>query len=542
MENVVNEPRVISICLPVSTTSISLVGLLSRSTILPASLAAWVPVFIATATSAWASAGASLVPSPVIATSLPSACWARISASLASGVASARKSSTPASAAMAAAVSRLSPVTITVLMPMRRSCAKRSLMPGLTMSLSSTTPSTCTPSATTSGVLPRRAASSSADCTLAGQRPPSASTWARTALPAPLRIWRVPRSTPLMRVCAVNGMNSPGSLAAAAGPKRRSASATMLRPSGVSSAREARRAASANRASLAPSTGQNASAWRLPSVMVPVLSSSSTSTSPAASTARPEVAMTLACSMRLMPATPTADNRPAMVVGIRQTSSATSTTMLTGSPDPATATLNCENGSSVAQTPRNTRVSATSRMVSAISLGVRLRWAPSTIAIMRSTKVSPGLTATRATTQSDSTRVPPVSAEKSPPLSRMTGADSPVIALSSTDATPSTTSASAGTTSPASINTVSPLRKLPASRGCQASESCGAPGFQASMTLAQVCFFRPRSDAAWALLRPSARASAKLANSTVNHSHTVTAMTKPFGWAADSAVVSRLPR
>ena len=38
---------------------------------LPASLAACVPVFIATATSACASAGASLVPSPVIATRCP---------------------------------------------------------------------------------------------------------------------------------------------------------------------------------------------------------------------------------------------------------------------------------------------------------------------------------------------------------------------------------------------------------------------------------------------------------------------------------------
>ena len=48
----------------------------------------------------------------------------------------ARKSSTPASAAMAAAVSGLSPVIITVLDPHRaRSSAKRSLMPPLTMSL-----------------------------------------------------------------------------------------------------------------------------------------------------------------------------------------------------------------------------------------------------------------------------------------------------------------------------------------------------------------------------------------------------------------------
>ena len=62
---------------------------------LPASRAAWVPVFIATPTSAWASAGASSVPSPHMATSLPLACSSRISRSLSSGVAWARKSSTP---------------------------------------------------------------------------------------------------------------------------------------------------------------------------------------------------------------------------------------------------------------------------------------------------------------------------------------------------------------------------------------------------------------------------------------------------------------
>ena len=37
----------------------------------PASLAAEVPVFIATPTSAWARAGASFVPSPVMATRCP---------------------------------------------------------------------------------------------------------------------------------------------------------------------------------------------------------------------------------------------------------------------------------------------------------------------------------------------------------------------------------------------------------------------------------------------------------------------------------------
>ncbi len=159
--------------------------------------------------------------------------------------------------------------------------------------------------------------------------------------------------------------------------------------------------------------------------------------------------MTLACIMRLMPATPMAESSPAIVVGIRQTSSAISTVTVTGEPALATSTLNSEYGSNVTVTPRNTMVSATSRIVSAISLGVFWRFALSTIAIMRSTKVSPGFAVTRTTIQSDSTRVPPVTAEKSPPDSRMTGADSPVMALSSTEATPSITSPSAGITSPA---------------------------------------------------------------------------------------------
>ena len=176
MLKVVSAPRVISICFPVSTTSISFVGFESRSTMLPASLAAWVPEFMATATSAWARAGASLVPSPVMATSRPPAWYSRISLSFASGVAWARKSSTPASAAIAAAVSGLSPVIMIVLIPIFRSSPNRSLMPPLTTSLSWITPSTRAPSATTSGVAPCLATPSTAVRTGAGSSPPSART------------------------------------------------------------------------------------------------------------------------------------------------------------------------------------------------------------------------------------------------------------------------------------------------------------------------------------------------------------------------------
>ena len=90
IENVVSAPRVMSSCLPMATISMSFVGSESRSTMLPASFAADVPEFIATPTSACASAGASFVPSPVIATRLPPACSLRMSAILSSGVASAR--------------------------------------------------------------------------------------------------------------------------------------------------------------------------------------------------------------------------------------------------------------------------------------------------------------------------------------------------------------------------------------------------------------------------------------------------------------------
>ena len=58
------------------------------------------------------------------------------------------------------------------------------------------------------------------------------------------------------------------------------------------------------------------------------------------------------------------------------------------------------------------------------------------MAIIWSRKLWPASAVTRTTSQSESTVVPPVTAERSPPDSRMTGADSPVMALSSTDAAP----------------------------------------------------------------------------------------------------------
>ena len=304
---------------------------------LPASLADDVPLFIATPTSAWARAGASLVPSPVIATRRPPSCSFLISAILSSGVASARKSSTPASSAMARAVSGLSPVIITVRMPIRRISSKRSRMPSLTTSLRWITPraraglpSTC--SATTSGVPPPVEMASTMAPTSAVGCPPLSRTHFITAAAAPLRICRPPSQV---------DAGHPG-----LGGERHERGARRARPRERSRRPCSRLGEHDDRAALrglvgqagqlggvrehrpgrTPATGMNSAAWRLPSVIVPVLSSSRVLTSPAASTARPDIASTLCWTSRSMPAMPIADSSAPIVVGIRQTSSATRTT------------------------------------------------------------------------------------------------------------------------------------------------------------------------------------------------------------------------
>jgi hypothetical protein len=178
-------------------------------------------------------------------------------------------------------------------------------------------------------------------------------------------------------------------------------------------------------------------------------------------------------------------------------------------------------------------VSAASRMVSATSLGVFCRFAPSTRVIIRSRNVWPRSAVMRTMMRSDSTVVPPVTAERSPPASRITGADSPVIADSSTDARPSVISPSEGMTSPDSQTTRSPWASTAA-----ATRSSAPPGKRRRASVSERIL---RSVSAWALPRPSATASAKLANKTVRASQAVTDQANTPGWAIDSVSVTTVP-
>ena len=77
------------------------------------------PVPMATPTSAWASAGASLMPSPTMATRCPWACSASMTAALSPGSTSAwiREGSMPTRRATDSAVARSSPVSIQTVRP-----------------------------------------------------------------------------------------------------------------------------------------------------------------------------------------------------------------------------------------------------------------------------------------------------------------------------------------------------------------------------------------------------------------------------------------
>ena len=152
-----------------------------------------------------------------------------------------------------------------------------------------------------------------------------------------------------------------------------------------------------------------------------------------------------------------------------------------------------------------------SKMFSAISFGVFWRDAPSTNAIMRSRNVSPGFDVMRTMISSERHAVPPVTAERSPPDSRITGADSPVIADSSTDAMPSMISPSPGISSPAGTTHSSPTCRSFDDFSMIVPSALPHRDNVSDRVLAQRVGLR--------FAPPSGTASAKFANRTVNHSH-----------------------
>ena len=206
-----------------------------------------------------------------------------------------------------------------------------------------------------------------------------------------------------------------------------------------------------------------------------------------------------------------------MVVGISVISSAASTGTQGGCP------FQLASPTSVATAIRKMIVMPASRMSSAISFGVFCRDAPSTSAIMRSRKVEPGAAVMRTTSQSETTSVPPVTALRSPPLSRMTGADfaghGGLVHAGDALDRPRRRRGSGRRPRPAP-------RRPPAGRSRRAAATgCGRRGGPGAWPASSVRARRRLS--ACARPRPSATASAKVAKSTVSQSQAAMPAWKP---------------
>ena len=269
---------------------------------------------------------------------------------------------------------------------------------------------------------------------------------------------------------------------------------------------------------MTPAAGMNSTAWRLPSVMVPVLSSSSTSTSPAASTARPDRASTLRCTSRSMPAMPMHESRAPMVVGISATSRPISTVL-------ETPLLRVER-ERLQRRPRRPGRSGSGpaiRMLRAISFGVLRRSAPSTSAIMRSRKLARLLGDAHHEPVGQQPRAAgdraAVAARLADDRSRLAGDRRLVHRADALDHVAVARDQVAG---------------LARRRGRRAGARARAPapaspssppavGHAWSLRVA-------RSASAWALPRPSAIASARFAKSTVSHSQMAMTPVNHSGW------------
>ncbi len=181
--------------------------------------------------------------------------------------------------------------------------------------------------------------------------------------------------------------------------------------------------------SATPGT-EEPTACRLPSVIVPVLSSSRVLMSPAASTARPLMAITL-CWIQPVHARD-ADRRQQAADRGRDEADEERDQDRRRERRPRVARERLQGRHREQEDHRQSRQQDRERDLVRRLLARR----PLDQGDHPVDERLPGLAVIRMMRWSDSTRVPPVTAERSPPDSRMTGADSPVIADSSTEATP----------------------------------------------------------------------------------------------------------
>ncbi len=394
-------------------------------------------------TSAAARAGASLMPSPTMATVAPprfrSATWAALSA----GSTWAWTRSMPRARPTAPALPALSPLIRWLSMPRSRSAAMASAAPSLRLSPKASRPSTtggshC--SISQDRVRPSASQAPACRCRSLASASSSNRRWLPSARVRPSTSPRMPR---------------PGSawLAASAGRwmSRSPAASSTARASGCSlpcCRAPARRSSSFS--SMPAAARWTTRGW--PEVRVPVLSNATTETRCASSSA--------SASLIRMPwraATPV----PAMIAagvarpraqGQAITSTATALISACSTPAPASS-----------QPPRVTRaITSTAGTNTPLTrstsfwIGALAAWASSTRRMIRASTVSPPSAVVRTTSRPSPLIAPPVTLS---PGALATGRLSPLISASSAWLRPSLTSPSTGKRSPGRTTTRSPRRR-----------------------------------------------------------------------------------
>ena len=407
------------------------------STTSAASIATSVPAPMAIPTSARVSAGASLMPSPTIATFPASASW-RMTCSLPSGFTPAMTRSTPASRPTACAVRSLSPVSITTRMPIP--CSSRTAwgLSALMASATAITPRSLPSRAKNRGVLP-----DSASCS-ACLRTPSF-TWARWLMNSMLPPVMAAPSTAADRPLPGTARKS-----TASGRLRSPAYARTARASGCSLFFSSAAARVSSSSLVTPSAGSTSVTTGSPLVMVPVLSSATICTRPAISSEAAVLNSTPCFAPMPLPTM--------MATGVARPSAQgqliTSTEMARPSAWPTSGSISIQTTKVMtameitAGTKMPLTRSATLAMgafVAAASDTMRMIW----LSVVSSpTRVASHLRKPLALT---------VAADTASPTALSTGMLSPVSAASLTEESPSSTTPSTGMLSPGRTRNISPF-------------------------------------------------------------------------------------
>jgi len=456
-----------------------------RMRVMPAvSMATSVPVAIAMPTSAAASAGASLMPSPTIATTSPAARNSCTMVALSPGSTSARKSAMPSSRATASALPRLSPLSMTVFTPSacRRATAWRAA--GLTVSPKASRPSSSvlSPRCCSSHETVRPwASSSAAACASAPALAPRSPS--KRLLPSASCMSCTPPSTPRPgRACTSRAGGT-------ASPALRAATSTAC-ASGCSlpccSA-----AASRNTSSRpCPAAACTATSVGRPSVRVPVLSKATVVTACASSSACASLIRMPCCAATPVPAM--------MAVGVARPSAqgqaitSTATALMTATSHAPVASTQPTSVSSATPSTAGTKTALTRSTMRWI--GALAACADSTMRITRASVVSAPTASVFTVSAPSAFTAPPVTRSPTP---LATGMLSPVMSDSSTWLRPAVTSPSTATRSPGRTLTRSPTCT------CSTGTSVSTPSRSTRAVAGRRAFRARMASAVWRLARAS---------------------------------------